>query len=623
MKLADTVIAAIAEAKGGEKVAIRRKKVSLKRKKVDVRKANKPQPKKPIRRTAKKVAVKKRAASTKKATPKRRPGTKGKAGKSVNSLEAGTGKLRKSQNRIGSVQLLELNPLSSNKQVIVKSQVFAMTPGAFPYQQTIVFSGVSFVDEKDKKHPLPVNLRNGNIMHAEELDAQRHPVQLRCSCFTGDTLIPLLNGKTVPIKDLVAKDAFRVYSFDTDTKKVVVGDATNCRLTEKGAKVVKVTFDNGSTLKCTPDHLFMLKGGEYKPVKDIGPEESLQALYRQESDSDLKGYEQYVEDGELFYTHRLADQYNWNEFLPQSYVRHHADFDKLNNDPVNIVRMHSSDHLRVHGEHNRKVLREKNPMWDAGVVSKVKETNIELGHYQAASKRMKLENPMHNKKSLDKMVATNFKNGAYIGAGYHFKASSQEVRERMREGKKSAKLKKFSAFLSTLNFGTTKLTRDHAALLGYKSNHMLSVQVRKAFKELHFPGFELNHVPVRTAEAFPGVYITREAPLNHKIVSIEDAGYEDVYCMTVEGHANFLVDADNGKRFGSGVFVHNCPDFKWTWAWYDAKQRALVGKRPEPYTRKTPPPPDGLPYRNPLKVAGICKHLIGVIDKLEANKLLT
>jgi len=39
-------------------------------------------------------------------------------------------------------------------------------------------------------------------------------------------------------------------------------------------------------------------------------------------------------------------------------------------------------------------------------------------------------------------------------------------------------------------------------------------------------------------------------PGNHTVVSVEEAGYEDVYCISVEGTRNFALDA--------GVFVHNC-----------------------------------------------------------------
>lgn len=170
MKLAEEILLKLEEAKGDGKVTIRRKKISIKRK----TKPSKKTPQKKIRRPV--------TAPKKKAAVRKRPGKGKKAGKPVNSLERSTKRLRSKQNRIGSVQLLEINPLSTNKQVIIKSQVFAMTPGAFPYQQTLVFSGVDFVEKKDKEHPLPVTLRNGNLVFAEELNSQTHPMQLRCSC---------------------------------------------------------------------------------------------------------------------------------------------------------------------------------------------------------------------------------------------------------------------------------------------------------------------------------------------------------------------------------------------------------------------------------------------------------
>jgi hypothetical protein len=48
---------------------------------------------------------------------------------------------------------------------------------------------------------------------------------------------------------------------------------------------------------------------------------------------------------------------------------------------------------------------------------------------------------------------------------------------------------------------------------------------------------------------------TKRALNNHKIVSIEPAGYEDVYDLTVDGYHNFAV--------AGGVFVHNCNEFSY------------------------------------------------------------
>ena len=54
----------------------------------------------------------------------------------------------------------------------------------------------------------------------------------------------------------------------------------------------------------------------------------------------------------------------------------------------------------------------------------------------------------------------------------------------------------------------------------------------------------------------------------------------------------------------------SCPAY-YFWCWYANHSAGCnFGTRFAPYIRKTPPPPVGLPYRNPSNIPMICKHLI-------------
>lgn len=63
-----------------------------------------------------------------------------------------------------------------------------------------------------------------------------------------------------------------------------------------------------------------------------------------------------------------------------------------------------------------------------------------------------------------------------------------------------------------------------------------------------------------------------------------------------------------------------CLDFYFTFAWWAWEQRALYGRKPRKYTRKTPPPPKGYPFRNPFKTPGLCKHLLAAYTKLRRSR---
>lgn len=97
-------------------------------------------------------------------------------------------------------------------------------------------------------------------------------------CFTGDTLVPLADGKSYPIKELANwKQDFIVYSC-TQTTRITAAKAT-ARLTRHNAELVKVILDNGEEIKCTPDHEFMLRDGTYREASKFKPGTSLMPFH--------------------------------------------------------------------------------------------------------------------------------------------------------------------------------------------------------------------------------------------------------------------------------------------------------------------------------------------------------
>lgn len=80
--------------------------------------------------------------------------------------------------------------------------------------------------------------------------------------------------------------------------------------------------------------------------------------------------------------------------------------------------------------------------------------------------------------------------------------------------------------------------------------------------------------------------------------------------------------ASNGQHYwlnplsyeNNDVLVRcDCPDLRWRGLHYlrtDHNGPSLYGRDRLPYERKTPPPPDGYPYANPLEMPMMCKHII-------------
>jgi ribonucleotide reductase alpha subunit len=93
---------------------------------------------------------------------------------------------------------------------------------------------------------------------------------LRNACLAGDTLVAVADGRgVVAIKDLVGQST-PVYSSD-GTGNIKVGTLRNVRVTRRGAKLVRVTFDDGTHLRVTPDHLIMLANGSFVEAGKLKP----------------------------------------------------------------------------------------------------------------------------------------------------------------------------------------------------------------------------------------------------------------------------------------------------------------------------------------------------------------
>lgn len=103
-------------------------------------------------------------------------------------------------------------------------------------------------------------------------------------------------------------------------------------------------LDNNETIICTPDHLFMLRNGSYKPAALLTKNDSLMPLYQKLSQKpkNSQGLDSYKmvwdpQKESWIYTDLLADFYNLKAGVYESgdgdYPRH-VDFNKLNN-PTN------------------------------------------------------------------------------------------------------------------------------------------------------------------------------------------------------------------------------------------------------------------------------------------------
>ncbi len=186
-------------------------------------------------------------------------------------------------------------------------------------------------------------------------------------CFSGDTKVSLADGRNLEFRELVneyeqGKENY-CYTIREDGS-VGIEKIKSPRVTKKDAEVIRVTLDNGEKIICTPNHKFMLNDGNYIEAKKLTKNISLMPFHKRISKIGgritIDGYEMVWDKNKIWiFTHILADNYNLENGIyeiNQGNHKHHVDFNKLNNNPDNIVRMTKENHLILHTEHLGKTL---------------------------------------------------------------------------------------------------------------------------------------------------------------------------------------------------------------------------------------------------------------------------
>ena len=198
-------------------------------------------------------------------------------------------------------------------------------------------------------------------------------------CLDLNTLIPLINGKTKSLQELINdyNNGIKnyIYSLDVNTKEIKIGEIEWAGITRKNAQVIEVILDNNKRITCTPDHKFMLRDGTYIEAQYLTPNDSLMPLYLDKTTQKNKcdyttvynpATEKYVE------VHRIVGEQFHNIYKGSGKVVHHKDFNKLNNYPENLdCTMNYFEHKKYHTDNimhtmNSKenlLKRSNNPHW--------------------------------------------------------------------------------------------------------------------------------------------------------------------------------------------------------------------------------------------------------------------
>lgn len=432
-------------------------------------------------------------------------------------------------------------------------------------------------------------------------------------CFSGDTKIALADGRNLSFKDLVREHEQGKENFCytiLDDGHIGIQKIKHPRITKRNVQVIKIILDNNEEIVCTPDHLFMLRDGTYKPACELNVSDSLMPLNRQLSRKGkritIEGYELVfdLKENRWIFAHLLADKYNLRNSVyteTDGYYRHHKDFNKLNNNPTNICRLTKEEHIALHAVHSEKTLQRpdvqeklrqlrRTPQFRENIRSKISAMREELSQraktqweneeYKKYMVQKFLEfyhsNPDYRKKSAERLSAAQKK---YWAVPENKTAQSLRLRAFMKSNPQQkiilsrlAKEQWNNPELREWRSQKTKqqwtpefrLKRKHAYDKTYFENTMRVLRrVYEEKKQIDIIEFEKRRKELKNKNILSyNTFISRffaddtnrmkeaVANYNHKIKKIIPlTKCIDVYDMEVPGTHNFAL--------ASGIFVHN------------------------------------------------------------------
>jgi hypothetical protein len=327
-------------------------------------------------------------------------------------------------------------------------------------------------------------------------------------CFSGNTLVAIANGDNkATIKELAEMDKpFPVYSAKINSKgkwkaeiKTAIAFKTGTR------KTIKVTLNDGTSFRCTPEHKLAIPGGHYIQAKDSLNIELEGFFTHKEKNYRLinsfsNGYSK---------QHRLIWEYETDDIIPKGYAIDH-------------IESGSTDHIE-----NLQLL------------------TVDEHNAKTSNERRGERNPVHRIKDMKKWKQ-NMSNKRFLESNGRFSGITNE------ELINNARLLKKNGM--SITFENLKLLDSRSPLSFSKNRFDGNIQnLRDIIDNVK------EYVEPKRAEKIEN-NDTPNSYSNPIVVSIEEGVEEDVYDLKVEDNSNFyiLVDGDENYMNSKGILVHNC-----------------------------------------------------------------
>jgi hypothetical protein len=422
-------------------------------------------------------------------------------------------------------------------------------------------------------------------------------------CLDLSTEIPLLDGRTLPLSELI-KEYKRgkenwVYSCDPVTGEPMPGNITWAGITRDDAECIKLTLDNGETLTCTPDHKIPVLGKGFVEAQDLtenDPLISFETRHKSLSRDPNRSYEQVYDHSTNTwkFTHRVVGEFfkninkhqvlHFDERLVESTkdTVHHRDYNRYNNDPRNLVWMNAVDHVLYHSfnkqeywdnitedEAQRVKDKIRQSLYDYWDNMSDEDKDLFSQHRSVVAKKVHADKKHNDPEGHNEWITAmhngrkEFVESGTEEASAYLKISADNLRKNKAENQTFYPSREFltrlvelvkehdSNRLETLDLGSNDETlisimqRDNP--FDSKSTHNLDntklteKKLRKVYEEYGFDGWK--------------DFKSKVEYYNHRVVKIEKVSNRTVGTITVDGQERW--HSHHTFAIKSGIYIKN------------------------------------------------------------------
>ena len=467
-------------------------------------------------------------------------------------------------------------------------RVFYIDVGKMPPQRIKQYLEQIKNEIKQKKIPT-FNGNNSEIEAVYNPQSQNEDFFLAQRCISFNTLVPLLNGESKTLGELISDYGNGivnwVYSVDKKTQKMIAGKISWAGATRKNAELVRVHFDNGEYLDCTPDHRLITRDGVEVEAQNLIGGDSMMPLYRKRVKTNKKQneskYEMILDNstGKYKYTHlEVCPKVDSNNVI------HHINCNPSNNEPTNLVEMDKQSHWKLHSEYGHalgKLWKTDRTKMMLGIHNYWKNISDEKREHRANCSRANAKTGwVENREMFEKTLDVNrTKHKEKYSSETEYKEFMRSIAQNFQDNITTEQ----KTYQSECSARTNTKTKSQAInddmcqrflnvfdiCESIKAKHLIAdlhsdVTFMDLFKDCNINNFRVkrgddvlfdtkfvkklvNGLGYNTYQDF-----TKEYHRNHKVLRVELLDYkEDTGCLTIE-------DAGDNHNFAIGAGVYIC-----------------------------------------------------------------